>query len=116
MSAIDCSVLPQLDFRRCLVVRDLEGEPGFAGDADRLIDCFQELLAFVADVGHVDAAVLGDDLGERDDLLGAREGSGRVDQAGGEAEGAGGHAVGNVFAHARELSALGSRRFMPSEW
>ena len=81
-----------------LQVVDLRRHAGAPGDLDRLVEPFQQAGFLGAQVGDVDAAVLRNDLAERDQLVGSGVAPGRVDQGGGDAEGAVLHRLGQ---HAR---------------
>ena len=81
-----------------LEVRNVAGQVAAAGDLDHFLDRFDQLVAFVADVAGVEAAVLADDCGDRDQLVGLGVCAGHVLQAGRHAPGALLHAgVGEVL-------------------
>jgi len=50
-------------------MRDVPRQIAAAGDVDKLLDRFEQLVAFVADVTGVDAAVLAGDGGEGNELV-----------------------------------------------
>ena len=68
------------------MVRDLDADARLAADAEHLVDALHHPRALVAHVAGVDAVERSHRLRQLDDLLGARERAGRVDQPGGEAE------------------------------
>ena len=88
---------------RGLQVRDVDRQPRLLADRQDLVDRPEEALPLVADVAGVEPAVLGDDLGQRDQLGGLGEAAGQVDQAGGHPPGAGLHAPFDQGLHPLEL-------------
>ena len=67
-------------FSRDFQMKDLHWDVGFAADLERFVQRVRFDVAFIADVRGVDAALLGRDLGQRDQLIGLRVRAGSVDQ------------------------------------
>src|SRR5262249_49139831 len=88
-SAIDefdsfCALPPDIGAQR-LDMRDVDGQTGFATDANDLFNRSQQtnvVRTFVTHVRVIDAAAFGYDLGQFDDLFGFGEAAGRIVQTG----------------------------------
>ena len=65
---------------------DLDMDAAAAGDVDRLLDRFDDLVRFVADMGEIGGVVALDDLAQRDDLGALGIAAGRREQPGREPE------------------------------
>ena len=82
-----------------LVVGDLQTDPAPLNDPDHFIDGFEQKILFVAHMYHDDAVVLGDNLGQLDDLVRFAVASGRIDEPERETLCAFLHAPGQQFFH-----------------
>ena len=88
---------------RALEVHDLDVHAAGLGDRDRLLDRFQDLARFVAQMREVAGIVPLDHVAERDHLVGLRVGARRGEQAGREPERAGRERLLEQCGHGREL-------------
>ena len=87
---------------------DLGPDVRLARDRDQLVERFEQLPAFVADVGDVHPVVLGGNFRERDQLVGLRKEGRGINQRRSDTERALLHCLANELAHFVEL--LRSRR------
>lgn len=90
-----------------LMVRQLQGQPRFVRNPQRLLHAFNQIIALAAQVRRVEAAVLRGDLRQLDNLFRLGEAVGRVLQPCGEGDRARLKTLRNLAAHRVQLGGGG---------
>ncbi len=107
------AALPQLSMPEHLKCTISTCTPQVSRDLDRLLDRFDHLVRFIADMGEVAGVVALHHVTERDHLVRLRVGAGRGEQAGRHPERAGRERLLQQRDHRLSSSAVGGRSSMP---